>query len=206
MSVRGATVRTHQPLSKEAGNGKTVIRKAIDTHSEAKAKLRNSNTADGVGDAHQFVPEPQSETVPCDRLRKELVVTVLHRSRSKALCSAKEALLSLVRTTYSRIQSRGDTATAECCESSVQKGRSASQTRQTVNTGGHSTRQQPSRAMTHDHGKHQQSRKPVYRRITSKRTASATPERYWKSVVVQNPRERATDLTTFDHAFVCEVI
>ena len=60
MSVRGATVRTHQPLSKEADNGKTVIRKATDTHSEANAKLGYSKYADGVGDAPYLVPEPRN--------------------------------------------------------------------------------------------------------------------------------------------------
>lgn len=147
MSVRGTTIRTHQLLSKEAGNGKTVIRKAIDTHPETKAKLGNSNTADGVGDAPYFVPEPN---------RKWCRATVFHQNWSywffighgqKRCAPQSETLLSLVWTTRSRFQSRGDTATAESHESSVRKGRSVSQKRQTVNTGGHSTRQQQKRAM-----------------------------------------------------------
>lgn len=148
MSVRGATVHTHQPLSKEAGNDKTVIRKAIDTHTEAKAKLGNSNTADGAGDAPYFVPEPN---------RKWCRATVFHQNWSywffighgqKRCAPQSETLLSLGWTTHSRFQSKDDTATAESRESSMRKGRSAGHTRQTVNTGGHSTRQQSKRAMS----------------------------------------------------------
>jgi hypothetical protein len=90
MSDTGATARAHQPLPPE--NDKTIIRQAIETDSEAKAKLRDSNTADGVGDAPYFVPEPQSDAVPCDRLTQEMVVLVLHRSRSKTLCSVSRGI------------------------------------------------------------------------------------------------------------------
>jgi hypothetical protein len=144
MSVTGAAVRAHHHPTE---NDKSIIRQAIESGLEAKAKLGNSNTADGVGDAPYFVPEPQN------RCR----ATVSEQNWSywffigqgqKRCAPREEALLSLVRTTRSRFQSRGDTATAESRESSMRKGRSAGQTRQTVNTGGHSTRQQPKRAMS----------------------------------------------------------
>jgi hypothetical protein len=149
--LRGSTSSHLRLLSRQTPprkNDKSIIRDPTEVDPEAKAKLGNSNTADGVGDAPYFVPEPN---------RKRCRATVLGENWSywffighgqKRCAPREEALLSLVRTTRSRFQSRGDTATAESRESSMRKGRSAGQTRQTVNTGGHSTRQQPKRAMS----------------------------------------------------------
>ena len=105
MGITGATARAHQPLPPE--NDKTIIRRAIEIDPEANAKLRKINNADEVGDAPELVPEPDS------RCR----ATVLPKNWSywffighgqKRCAPQAEVLLSLVRSTRSRTQSRGD--------------------------------------------------------------------------------------------------
>lgn len=57
MSIAGARTQAHHQYQYRGVT--TVIRQAIETHSEANAKLGNIKYADEVGDAPYFVPEPQ---------------------------------------------------------------------------------------------------------------------------------------------------
>jgi hypothetical protein len=110
MSVTGAAARAHQSLPTE--NDKTIIRQAIETDAEAKAKLGNLNTADGVGDAPNFVPEPNRKrcrsTVSATRIGRtgSSSVTVknvmLHNQRHHCLSFGAFARVSRAETTLRR--------------------------------------------------------------------------------------------------------
>lgn len=126
-----ALEKRQTPSSK---NDKTIIRQAIETDPEAKAKLGEINNADGVGDAPELVPEPD---VRCHAtvLPKNWSYWFFIGDGQKRYAPQTEASLPLVRSIYSRFQSRDDSAPTECRESCIplcERGRSASQTRQTV--------------------------------------------------------------------------
>jgi hypothetical protein len=135
-SASGWQLSPRQTLQTEDENDTTVIRDAIDTQPEAKAKLRKIKYADGVGDAPYFVPEPSRNRYRATSINQ------IGRTGSSSVFGQKrcapraEASLSLARTTRScsRIQSRGDfkdngvlRVIIPLCE----RGESASQTRQT---------------------------------------------------------------------------
>lgn len=129
MSIAGARTRAHhQPVLRSDENSHKAGHKQ---RSRGKRKAKETKYADGVGDAHYLVPEPDVRcraTVSGENWSYWFFIG----HGQKRCAPREEALLSLGRTTRSRFQSRGDTATAESRESSVRRGRSASQTRQTV--------------------------------------------------------------------------
>jgi|AntDeeMetageno50_2_1112565.scaffolds.fasta_scaffold03296_2 hypothetical protein len=118
-------------------NTKTVIRTAVEVH----AKLRNTNNADGVGDAHHFVPEPR------DRCQNDRPTGIGRTGSSSThgqigLVPHAEALLSRVRASRSRFHGE-----ATATRSAAQSGRcreDESVSRQTVSMTAHPGRQRQS--------------------------------------------------------------
>jgi hypothetical protein len=153
-------------------NHKTVIRHAADIRSEAKAKLRKTNKPMKSGTRPTSSPNRTATRCRATYTEEVWSYWFFIGLRSKALCSRAEALLSLVRTTRScsRIQSRGDSKgqwSAAVVIPLCERGKSASQTRQTGDTAAQLGRQHSSASHPID-GFHQ-NRKPT---PTFGRTAS----------------------------------